>query len=88
MRRQKILVHRLFFLECLTISATCLTVAVVISGAVSAKGCIRDETECFQRYAYRKEGTLGGALRHVTPENELQSASFCLLAFLYKRVKW
>jgi hypothetical protein len=39
MRRQKILVHGLFFfVNVLTSSATCLTVAVVISGAVSAKG--------------------------------------------------
>ena len=35
----------------------------------------------FQRYAYRKEGTHGGALRHLDPENELQSMSFCLLDF-------
>jgi hypothetical protein len=41
----------------LTISATCLTVAVVISGAVSAKECIRvDETECFQQYIFLLEG--------------------------------
>jgi hypothetical protein len=31
-----------------------------------------------------KRGTLGGALRLVTPESELQSASFCFLAFLIR----
>jgi hypothetical protein len=56
----------------LTISVMCFTVVLVISGEVLAKWYIRDKRSVFNGTCMR---------RHLEPENELQSVSFCLFDF-------